>query len=175
MASKRKAAEEAAKVPSHIAGVPLALAPTPRLDERWDLYYAWEDTGGKLERITRVLAAALGLCWPQLREQLVREHIVYAGDVSRFGGDVVNYLLSVERPERPLPGWSKPTTREINAAGRKAFDLCKAWIIDEQMIADQEAFSAAPGGELPSSSSTSSAPGAEGFGSASSTPETPRG
>lgn len=157
-------------------GVPVRLEPPERLDERWAIWVATVNSDTD-DATLHALAGALGLCWKDLREAMASERKVYTpGKLMQFGAEVIHYLMNQRRPERPLPGWSKPTINEIIAAGRAAARIANDSRIGEDEVAEEQAFSAAPTERPHSSSSTSSAVGASGQGgSAPFTRETPPG
>lgn len=164
-----------ASPPDRIAGVPVELVLPERIDERWDIDLAMSGCDGIAES-NRILAAALGLCWPALREWMARERLVYKpGKVAEFGGHVIHFLLGLRRPERALPGWTKPSMVDISRAGRAAQDLVTRGLVTEEQVREAEDFSGAPAANASPSSSTSSATGAESQdGSDASPPPPPR-
>src|SRR5262245_48479477 len=105
--------DEQRPLPTTIAGVPLELVVPTSHAERWELTLAMSDADGHTDRISRVLAAALGLCWTKLRQYLAKDRIRYRGDIIEYGGAVVDYLCS---HDRKIPA----RYDQIVAAGRAA-------------------------------------------------------
>lgn len=72
--------------PITILGKEVTLRAPNSAAERWD--FASTEVGG-----TRLLAAALGLCWPYLRGKLQKDGVRYRGEVATWGGQVFDWLL----------------------------------------------------------------------------------
>lgn len=150
------------------------LAAPTALVERWAVTYAWGDAGDRGELRMLVMAGALGLCDPEIREYVRRAGTRYTDDVRVFGRAVIAYLtgLPLDRHGQPKAA----TMAEIISAGDTAVALCWRARVTEEAVKSVEDFTPPSSAPSSSSSSISSASGGSASGGwVPSTPETPRG
>lgn len=136
-------------LPDRFAGAPLRLQAPVLVSERYDVVVAMQQAQKPGYPVHRVLAGALGLCWPR-----VRQRIQYTGDVVAFGGQVIDLLLG---PDVKLSrGDEPPDLAVLLRCGRAAVDLCLQGVLTEAAVKDAATFSEAPTDDSPASSSRSS-------------------
>ena len=114
------------KLPERLAGAVLTLEAPADLAERWDVVLAADVEG----QLPRVLAGALGLCWPRLRKR-----VRYGGNILTYGGNVIRTLLA-----------EGATIAEIVRVGSAAYALCRAGLVDVEGAGDFSEPPADPGG-----------------------------
>lgn len=137
-------------LPDRLAGAPLKLQAPSLVSERYDVVVAMQQAQSKPGYPThRVLAGALGLCWPR-----VRQRIPYNGDLVAFGGQVIDLLLGPD--VRLSRGDEPPDMGLILRCGNAAVALCLQGVLTEAAVKDASTFSAAPTDDSPESSSGSS-------------------
>lgn len=140
--------ERRARLPRQLAGMQLVLELPRRLIERDDVVSAAGDCNGRDQLATRVIAAALLLCWPSThrRNGVPR----YRGDIFDFGGEAYDFLLS--------HGASRP---DILRAGSVAMEMCTTALLAQQAsMAEARGNSEAPrGGGSGNSTGSSSGSG----------------
>lgn len=110
--------------PTRLAGFALELVAPRSHAERWDPLFAQRAEAPE----HRVLAGALGLCSPR-----IRQFVPYEGDVVAFGGKVLDVLLGAKEPAR---------MRDILIAGRHALALCNREAVTGEEVTAAQGFTA---------------------------------
>lgn len=128
---------------SKLGGETVVLQVPKRLSVRFDVQAGLADSGGRLQMLQRVVAAALALCWPTFTAK--KDTPRYTGDLLEYGAQVIDFL-----------GARGVTIEEIWTHGGPALKLCTDGLVTTEQIQAAQGNSEAPAatGSGPSSGSS---------------------